>query len=73
MINAFHPDYMKVHEPLFMRDFRTVEANRKAAETLAKHVAEKRKLNPTYGYVHGVTKIPLEMRPFHVYSRAGTK
>ena len=73
MINAFHPDYMKTHEPRFMDSFRTVEANRKAAETLAKHVAKKRKADPTYGYVHGVTKIPLEMRTFHVYSKAGVK
>jgi hypothetical protein len=27
IINAFHPDYMKTHEPTFMKDFRTVEAN----------------------------------------------
>ena len=73
MINAFHPLYMKTHEPDFMKDFRTVEANRKAAETLAKHVAKKRKVDPTYGYVHGVSKIPLEMRTFHVYSKAGAK
>lgn len=73
MINAFHPDYMKTHEPKFMQSFRTHEANRKAAETLAKHVSKKRKENPAYGYVHGVSKIPLEMRPFHIYSRAGTK
>lgn len=73
MINAFHKDYMKTHEPNFMQSFRTVEANRKAAETLAKHVTQKRKSNPAYGYVHGVSKIPLEMREFHVYSRAGAK
>jgi len=73
LINAFHPDYMKTHEPTFMQSFRTHEANRRAAETLAKHVSAKRKDNPAYGYVHGVSKIPLEMREFHVYSRAGAK
>jgi hypothetical protein len=73
LVNAFHPDYMKIHEPNFMSSFRTHEANRKAAETLAKHVANKRKIEPTYGYVHGVSKIPLEMRTFHVYSKAGAK
>jgi hypothetical protein len=73
LINAFHPDYMKTHEPRFMDSFRTHEANRKAAETLAKHVSNKRKKDPTYGYVHGVSKIPLEMRTFHVYSKAGAK
>jgi hypothetical protein len=56
-----------------MKSFRTHEANRRAAETLAKHVSAKRKDNPAYGYVHGVSKIPLEMREFHVYSKAGAK
>ena len=73
MINAFHPEYMKTHEPDFMKSFRTTEANQRAADTLAKHVAKKRKLDPTYGYVHGVSKIPLEMRAFHIYSKAGAK
>lgn len=73
MINAFHKDYMKTHEPDFMKSFRTHEANRRAADTLAKHVASKRKDDPTYGYVHGVSKIPLEMRTFHIYSKAGAK
>ena len=73
MINAFHPLYMKTHEPDFMKSFRTHEANRQAAATLAKHVTNKRKTNPAYGYVHGVSKIPLEMRQLHVYSRAGVK
>ena len=70
MINCFHPDYMKVHEPDFMKSFRTHEANRRAAETLAKHVSEKRKENPAYGYVHGISVAP---RDFHIYSRAGVK
>jgi hypothetical protein len=73
LINAFHKDYMKIHEPDFMKSFRTHEANRRAADTLAKHVANKRKDDPTYGYVHGVSKIPLEMRTFHIYSKAGVK
>ena len=73
MINAFDPRYMATHEPDFMKSFRTHEANRRAADTLAKHVANKRKDDPTYGYVHGVSKIPLEMRTFHIYSKAGIK
>ena len=73
MINAFHPLYMKTHEPNFMQSFRTHEANRQAAATLAKHVSKKRKTDPAYGYVHGVSKIPLEMRPFYIYSKAGVK
>ena len=53
-----------------MKSFRTHEANRRAAETLAKHVSNKRKTNPAYGYVHGISVAP---REFHVYSKAGAK
>lgn len=70
-VNAFHPDYMKTHEPKFMDAFRTHEARRAAADTLSKHVTEKRKTNPAHGYVHGVSKIPLEMKPFYIYAKAG--
>lgn len=64
-INAFHPDYIKVHQPNLMQSFRTAEANRKAALTLSKHVTEQRKINPNHGYVD------LTPRDFHVYQRAG--
>jgi len=50
-----------------MKDFRTAEANRKAALTLSKHVTEQRKINPLHGYVD------LTPRDFHVYQRAGVK
>mgnify|MGYP000205096419 len=56
-INALHPDYMKTHEPDFMKSFRTVEANRQAAETLSKRVTEMRKANPMHGFVHGIAKV----------------
>lgn len=56
MINAFHPDYIKTHEPKFMDEFRTHEARRSAAETLTKHVEKKRKTNPLHGFVHGIQK-----------------
>lgn len=64
-INAFHPDYVKTHHPELMKEFRTAEANRKAALTLSKHVTEQRKINPNHGYVD------LTPRDFHVYQRAG--
>lgn len=70
VINAFDPRYMATHEPDFMKSFRTHEANRQAAATLAKHVAKKRETNPAYGYVHGISVAP---REFHVYSKAGVK
>ena len=61
-VNAFHPDYMKTHEPKFMDAFRTHEARRAAADTLSKHVEKKRKVDPTYGYIHGVKKVPILMK-----------
>ena len=64
-INAFHPDYVKTHDPDLMKHFRTVEANRKAAETLSKRVTALRKENPMHGYVD------LAPREFHVYQKAG--
>jgi hypothetical protein len=67
IINAFHPDYIKVHQPDLMKEFRTAEANRKAALTLSNHVTEQRKINPLHGYVD------LTPRDFFVYQRAGVK
>lgn len=64
-INAFHPDYMKTHQPNFMKEFRTVEANRKAAQTLSQRVTKMREENPMHGYVD------LAPRDFHVYQKAG--
>ena len=40
-INAFHPDYIKTHEPDLMKNFRTNEANREVAIT-----EKKKKLAP---------------------------
>ena len=31
-VNAFHPDYIKTHEPDLMKDFRTHQANRDERE-----------------------------------------
>ena len=72
MINAFHPDYIKTHEPKLMKSFRTIEANRQASETLTKHVAKKRETNPLHGFLHGIKKArpSIDVKPFHIYSRA---
>lgn len=70
MINAFHPDYMKVHEPNFMKDFRTHDANRQAAETLTKYVAKRRKVNPAHGTVFGISdKVTAVTAPAHMHRR----
>lgn len=87
VINAFHPDYMKVHEPSFMKEFRTFEANRQAAATLSAHVEVKRKTKPSHGTLFGISdkvsnahdmkpkqmmkKPSLEPKEFHVYNKAG--
>jgi hypothetical protein len=73
MVNAFHPDYIKTHEPKLMKSFRTIEANRQAAETLTKHVAKKRKTDPLHGFLHGIQKArpSIDVKPFHIYSKAG--
>jgi hypothetical protein len=55
-----------------MKSFRTIEANRQAAETLTKHVAKKRKTDPLHGFLHGIQKArpSIDVKPFHIYSRA---
>lgn len=82
MINAFHPEYMKTHEPNFMKDLRTHEANRQAAATLSNYVTKKRKKTPSHGTVFGIKRDLsmieihnelLDRKPFRVYSRAGAK
>ena len=61
VINAFHPDYIKVHHPNFMKEFRTHEANRQAAATLSEYVEKTRKKKPSHGTLYGISKkvIPL--------------
>ena len=79
-INAFHPDYMKTHEPNFMKDFRTHEANRQAAATLTKHVEKVRKSKPSHGTVFGISdkivvgqpkEMMLKPREYHTFAKAG--
>lgn len=87
MINAFHPDYIKTHEPNFMKDFRTHEANRNAAAAVSNYVTKKRRTTPSHGTVFGISEkvkavtAPAHMhRPkaaslnpteYHTYSKAG--
>jgi len=56
VINAFHPDYMKTHEPNFMKEFRTHEANRQAAASLTNYVEKLRKKKPSHGTLYGISK-----------------
>lgn len=63
VINAFHPDYMKVHEPNFMKEFRTHEANRQAAATLSGYVEKTRKKKPSHGTLYGISN---KVTPLHM-------
>jgi hypothetical protein len=70
MINAFHPDYMKTHEPNFMKDFRTSDANRQAAEAVSKYVTKQRKVKPSHGTVFGISdKVTAATAPAHMHRR----
>ena len=55
VINAFHPDFMKTYYPDFMKEFRTHQANKQASATLTKHVDKRRKENPAYGTMFGIS------------------
>jgi len=71
-VNAFHPDYMKTHEPNFMKEFRTHEANRQAAATLSKHVEKVRKTKPSHGTLFGISDKVIDahmMRPKQMMQR----
>ena len=82
VINAFHKDYIKTHEPNLMQHFRTASAYKKASATLSSNVEEIRKTDETYGYI-GIGKVPrdikapkmmkrpkLEPKEFHVFAKA---
>ncbi len=71
IINAFHKDYMKKHEPKFMDSF--IKSSQ-GSVTMSRIVEEKRKINPSHGTLLGISKIVaenLKPRDFMVYSRAG--
>ena len=82
VINAFHKDYIKTHEPNLMQHFRIASAYKKASSTLSDNVEEIRKTDPSYGFI-GIGKEPrdikapkmmkrpkLEPKEFHVFARA---
>lgn len=69
-VNAFHPDYMKTHEPNFMKDFRTADANRQASEAVSKYVTKQRKVKPSHGTVFGISeKVKAVTAPTHMHRR----
>jgi len=67
-VNAFHPEYMKTHEPNFMKDFRTHEANRNAAAAVSSYVTRQRKVKPSHGTLFGISdKVTSVTTPLHVH------
>jgi len=69
-MNAFHPDFIKVNYPDFMKDHIT---SSKGSMAMTQYVEKKRLEKPHHGTVHGVSKNPEMLLPktFAVYSRAG--
>ena len=73
-INAFHPDYMKTHEPNF---WGTAVADAKRSKTMSNIVSTTRQKNPSHGTMMGISNktphISLKPLEFLVYSKAGAK
>jgi len=75
IINAFHPDYIKTHQPEMLIDRDSI-GREKASRTLSKFVTKKRKKEPTWGFAGDLSKakkVSLSPKEFLVFSRAGTK
>jgi hypothetical protein len=74
VINAFHPDYMKTHEPNFMKDLRTNQANREQSAKQSKVIDRERAAGKSPGTIHhmgsGKTGTIL---PAHMHRKAPKK
>jgi hypothetical protein len=58
MINAFHPDYVKTYMPTFLDELRIQSRMTKAGQTMARYVEARRKVDPSHGTIHGISKPP---------------
>lgn len=68
-MNAFHPDFIKVHYPELLKDHLT---SSKISMGMTKFVEEKRTNNPNHGRIKGMKNDDaLLPKTFAVYSRAG--
>lgn len=74
VINAFHPDYMKVHGSSITKE---LAASSRTSANMTRIVQETRKTKPSHGTMMGIApkKTPVSLKPldFMTYSRAGTK
>jgi hypothetical protein len=70
IINAFHPDYMKTHEPDFMRDLRTNQANREQSAKQSKVIDRERAAGKSPGTIlHMGSGITGTRIPAHVHRK----
>lgn len=82
VVNAFHPDYIKTHEPELMKSFRTVQANQEERESKVprKHVktfkpkVRKPHINSRTNQSMTMEEVRQELlkpKEYRTYSRAG--
>jgi hypothetical protein len=83
-INAFHPDFVKVHMPNFLSELRTDSRQTKAGQTLSHYVEKVRETRPTHGTMFGLSekvtsaqpkkmmkRVSTDKKEFHIYNKAG--
>jgi hypothetical protein len=63
VINAFHPDYAKTYLGDFLEQLRIQSRQTKAGQTVARYVEKRRKVDPSLGTVHGISKVPRHSKP----------
>ena len=56
VINAFHPLYARTYHPDLLASLRLESRQKKAGETLSKHVEKQRETHPSHGTIQGVSK-----------------
>jgi hypothetical protein len=56
MINAFHPDYAKLYLQDFLKELRELSYKKRASQTLTGYVKRRRKVDPSHGTLHGISK-----------------
>lgn len=83
VINAFHKDYVKTHEPNLMKEFRTHQANRDVAVEEKKKVKKKPLKTVTRSLSVKISKeqdrlnlqhrkaLMLSNKEFHIFNKAG--
>lgn len=82
-LNAFHPDYIKTHEPDLMKDFRTHQANREEREekklkvnkvplkTVTRSLSVKISKDQAKLDLERRKQMTIAPKDFHIYQKAG--